>query len=79
MSPRNRTLLVTQSVRDFHRIDIGIGNPHVLRLTAWVAAGQVRVAVKPSRGMPESKVGKILVSIGALAIREISTFTLLTL
>src|SRR6185437_8346626 len=62
-------LLVAQVLRHLDGTDVGEGDARVLRLTAGIAAEQVRVAEESCRRVPPELLGEPGVGIGILAER----------
>ena len=57
---------------------VGKWHSHILRLTAGIAAGQMRVTEKAGCAVAENLVGEMLLPIAAFAYREITSVTLIT-
>ena len=70
-------LLVGDAVRHLDVRRVGERHAQIFGLPALIAAGQVRVAEQPGRGVAERGVGQRLVAVGALADREIAAPALL--
>src|SRR5215213_3538003 len=79
MSPRKRTCSSGRAVRNLDVRCVGKRNANVFRLTARIAAGQVRVAEQASRGVAEDLVGEVLLAVRPFADGEVSALALLTL
>src|SRR5690606_7260561 len=64
--------LVREAVRHLDGADVGVRYAHVLGLAARIAAGQVGVAEETCGAVAVQLVGDALVTVGALAYREMS-------
>jgi hypothetical protein len=69
MSERNSHLLVAHSLGNFSRPDVGVRHAQIFRLTAGIAAEQMRIAEQASRGMAPKFLYLGLVGVGPLAAR----------
>jgi len=72
-------LLVRNALGHLDMGGIGKGHPEILRLAAWIASREVRVAEQSRRRMAEDLVGKILVAVRSFAHGKISPPALIAL
>src|SRR5690554_3572186 len=76
---KKQYLLVAERIGHLDVGAVGVRHPHILRLAAGIATGQMRIAKQPGTSVPEHLVGQRLVTVGALTEREIAPSALLAL